>query len=81
MRQRLAVRLYLAEAELRAAQRHHDGSPMACARYRAALQEWKAAFARIGPCGGMNSRLERRTPTRGSGGCELRRVTPFYGAG
>jgi hypothetical protein len=39
----LAVRLYLAEAELRAAQRHHDGSPMACARYRAALQEWKAA--------------------------------------
>ena len=45
MRERLAVRLYLAEAELRAAQRHHDGSPLACARYRAALREWQAAEA------------------------------------
>ena len=45
MRQRLAVRLYLAEAEYRAAQRHHDGSPLAVARYRAALREWQAAEA------------------------------------
>lgn len=43
MRERLAVRLYLAEAEYLAAQRHHDGSPLACARYRAALREWQAA--------------------------------------
>lgn len=45
MRERLAVRLYLAEAELRAAQRHHDGSLLACARYRAALRELQAAEA------------------------------------
>lgn len=45
MKQRLAVRLYLAEADLRAAQRHHDGSALACARYRVALQELQAAEA------------------------------------
>lgn len=37
------MRLYLAEAEYRAAQRHHDGSAMASARYRAAATELQAA--------------------------------------
>jgi hypothetical protein len=45
MRERIATRLYLAEAEFRAAQRHHDGSPMACSRYRAALREIREAEA------------------------------------
>lgn len=39
MRERIATRLYVAEAEFRAAQRHHDGSPLACSRYREALRE------------------------------------------
>jgi hypothetical protein len=45
MRERLAVRLFVAEAEYRAAQRHHDGSPLACSRYAAALRELQAAEA------------------------------------
>lgn len=47
MRERLAVRLYVAEAEYRAAQRRHDGSRMASARYRAALAEVQAAEAEV----------------------------------
>jgi hypothetical protein len=43
MNHELAARLMAAEAEYQAAQAHHDGSPSACARYRAALAALKAA--------------------------------------
>ena len=45
MRERIATRLFVAEAEYRAAQRHHDGNSLACSRYRAALRELLEAEA------------------------------------
>lgn len=39
MRERLAARLIITELEYREAQRLHDGSQLACLRYRAALRE------------------------------------------
>lgn len=57
MRERLAVRLAVAEAEYQAAQQSHNGTSLACAKYREALAELEAASQAV------REALERLCPS------------------
>jgi hypothetical protein len=63
MHTELAARLMAAEREYSTAQAHHDGSPSACARYRAALAELEAAERAASQA--LRDEVESRCPSEG----------------